>query len=150
MNDWLSEMRLKRAALFGAGLGYLAVTILSWAPRDYRFHTVVVSDKLEHTLAYLLLGGLTVLAAQQTLKVYRLALAIVAFAGVLELGQHFIPDRVASVWDFLASATGAILGVSITALALRWLARQLDSADTERLEAGSASHSACTTSDTSP
>ena len=32
MNDWLSDMRLKRAALFGSVLGYLAVTLLSWVP----------------------------------------------------------------------------------------------------------------------
>ena len=72
-------------------------------------------------MAYLLLGTLTVIAAQRNLNAHRLALAIVAYAGVLELGQLLIPNRVASVWDFLASATGAILGVSITALALRWL-----------------------------
>ncbi len=124
MNDWLSDMRLKRAALFGAGLGYLAVALLSWVPGDYRPHTVILSDKLEHALAYLLLGALTVIAAQPTRNAHRLALAIVAYAGALELGQLLIPNRVGSVWDFLASATGAILGVSITALALRWLVRQ--------------------------
>ncbi len=124
MNDWLSDLRLKRAALFGASLGFLTVALLSLVPGDFRPHTGVLSGKLEHALAYLLLGALTAIAARQTQKVHRLALAIVAYAGVLELGQLLIPGRVASIEDFVASATGAILGVSITALAFRWLARR--------------------------
>lgn len=114
-------MRLKHAALFGTGLGYLAVTFLSWVPGDYRPQIVGLSDKLEHVLAYLLLGALTTIAARQTVKAHWLALAIVAYGGVLELGQLLIPNRVPSVWDFLANATGVILGVLITTLTLRWL-----------------------------
>ena len=122
MNDWLSDKRLKLAALSVAGLGYVAVALLSWLPAAYRPHIVVVSDKLEHALAYLLLGALTAIAARRTLNARRLALAIVAYAGVLELGQLLIPSRVVSVEDFLASAVGAIVGVSITTLGVRWLA----------------------------
>ena len=123
MNKLLSRTRLKHVILFGAGLGYLAVALVSWLPAAYRPHIVVVSDKFEHALAYLLLGALTVIAAQPTLEAHRLALAIVTYADLLELGELFIPNRVVSVWDFVGSATGAILGVSITALALRRLAR---------------------------
>ena len=72
-------------------------------------------------MAYLLLGALTVIAAQPTLEAHRLALAIVTYADLLELGELFIPNRVVSVWDFLANATGVILGVLITTLTLRWL-----------------------------
>jgi VanZ family protein len=124
MNKLLSRTRLKHVILFGAGLGYLAVALVSWLPAAYRPHIVVVSDKFEHALAYLLLGALTAIAARQTLNAYRLALAIVAYAGLLELGQLLIPSRVSSVEDFVASAAGAIMGVLITTLALRRLARQ--------------------------
>ena len=81
-----------------------------------------VSDKLEHALAYLLLGAVSVLAMRQIISPHRLALALVAYAGVLEFGQLLIPSRVFSVEDFLASAAGAIVGVSIAALAVRRLA----------------------------
>jgi len=116
MNNWLSDKRLKLAALSVAGLGYVAVALLSWLPAAYRPHIVVVSDKLEHALAYLLLGALTAIAARRTLNASWLALAIVAYAGVLELGQLLIPSRVASVGDFVASAAGAIVGVLIASL----------------------------------
>ena len=115
-------MRFRRAALFGAGLAYLSVALLSFLPTAYRPHLFGVSDKLEHAFAYLLLGALTAMAARRTLNARRLALAIVAYAGVLELGQLLIPSRVVSVEDFLASAVGAIVGVSITTLGVRWLA----------------------------
>jgi VanZ family protein len=65
MYDWLSGIRLKLAVLFGTGLGYVAVALLSWLPAAYRPHLVVVSDKLEHAMAYLLLGALSALAMRQ-------------------------------------------------------------------------------------
>ncbi len=122
MIDWLSDIRVRAAVLFSAGLGYLAVALLSWMPAAYRPHIFVVSDKLEHALAYLLLGAVSVLATRQIISPHRLALALVAYAGVLEFGQLLSPSRVFSVEDFMASAAGAIVGVSIAALAVRRLA----------------------------
>jgi VanZ family protein len=40
-------------------------------------------------------------------------LAVVAYAAVLELGQIFIPGRVASLADFAASSAGAVLGITL-------------------------------------
>jgi VanZ family protein len=114
--------QIKLVALFCAGLGYVAVALLSWMPAAYRPDIGGVSDKLEHALAYLLLGALSAIAMRQTVNAHRLALAIIAYAGVLELGQLLIPDRVASVADFLTSAGGAIVGVSIVALVVRRVA----------------------------
>ena len=119
MKVWLSHRNLKLAALFGASLGYCAVALLSLMPAAYRPHIIVVSDKLEHALAYLLLGALSALAMRQPRRVHRLALAIVAYAGILELSQLLLPSRVASFEDFAASAGGAIVGVSIGALLIR-------------------------------
>ena len=111
---------IKLIAIFCAGLGFVALTLLSWwMPAAYRPDFGGMSDKLEHAFAYLLLGALTAIAARHALKAYWLALAIVAYAGILELGQLLIPGRVVSVADFLASAAGAIVGVSIVALAAR-------------------------------
>ena len=120
MKVWLSDRNLKLAALFGASSGYCAVALLSLMPAAYRPHIIVMSDKLEHALAYLLLGALSALAMRQPRRhVHRLALAIVAYAGILELSQLLLPSRVASFEDFAASAGGAIVGVSIGALLIR-------------------------------
>jgi VanZ family protein len=134
MRDWLLDITLKRVALLGAALSYLIIALLSLLPAAYRLSISFASDKLEHTLAYLLLGVLSVLAMRQTIDARRLALGIVVYAAVLELGQALIPSRVPSFGDFVWSAAGAIVGVSLAALAVNRVARQLSRAETARVE----------------
>lgn len=134
MRDWFSDKRLKLAALSGAGLGYLAVASLSWLPAAYRPDSIVVSDKFVHMFAYMLLGALSVIATRQIVDTRGIALAVVAYAGLLEFGQLLIPSRAASAADFIASATGAIMGVWLTTLVLRWLARRLNLSKTGRVK----------------
>jgi VanZ family protein len=122
MKDWLSNKNLKRTALFGAGVGYFVIALLSLMPAAYRPDIGSVSDKFEHALAYLLLGALSALAMRRTAPA--LALAIVAYGGALELSQLLIPSRVPSFGDFVAGALGAIVGVSIVVLLVRRLATQ--------------------------
>lgn len=118
------DRRVKLAARLGVGLLAVAVALLSLLPRDYRLHTGVLSGKLEHALAYLLLGAVMTIAARRSHKPHRVALALVAYAGVLELGQLIISSRrEATIGGFVASAGGAILGVSITTLAFSRFAR---------------------------
>lgn len=114
---------MKLAARLGVGLLAVAVALLSLLPRDYRLHTGVLSGKLEHALAYLLLGAVMTIAARRRHKPHRVALALVAYAGVLELGQLIISSREATIGGFVASAGGAILGVSITTVAFSRFAR---------------------------
>ena len=119
MRDLLADIRLKLIALICAALGFLAVALLSWMPAAYRPDIGGVSDKIEHALAYLVLGALTTIALRQRFNPNWIAFAIVAYAGVLELGQALVPSRVTSFEDFVASAVGAIVGVSIVALLIR-------------------------------
>ena len=65
MRDLLADIRLKLIALIGAALGFLAVALLSWMPAAYRPDIGGVSDKIEHALAYLVLGALTTIALRQ-------------------------------------------------------------------------------------
>lgn len=88
---------IRPAALCNASLGFFTLAFLSWVPSDYRLSTLVLSGTLEYALAYLLLGLMAVVAGQQTRNVHQLFLAIVAFAGGLELGKLIIPRRVASL-----------------------------------------------------
>jgi VanZ family protein len=134
MRHWFSDINVKLVTFLGAALGYFAVALLSWMPAAYRPNIVIVSDKLEHALAYLLLGALSVIATRQIVNPRWIGLAIVAYAGVLESGQLLIPGRVASVADFVASAAGAIVGVWLITLALRPLPRRADPGETERAE----------------
>jgi VanZ family protein len=51
---------------------------------------------------------------------WRVAAVVVAYAGLLELGQSFVPGRHAALEDFYFSAAGAIVGI-LTCAALRLL-----------------------------
>ena len=123
MRSSLSDMVLKRGALFMAGCGYLTVALCALVPGEYRPHIEGFSGKEEHALAYLVLGVLTVIAARQRVNVVRLCLIIVAYAGILEFLQLFAPGRHAAVGDFLASSLGGIMGITLATFALRRVAR---------------------------
>jgi VanZ family protein len=102
-----------------AGL-YLTVIILALSPSSFVPHLIGLSDKVEHGLAFLVLGFLTAGTAPASVGVLRLALPVVAFAAGLELSQFVSPTRSVDCADFVASATGAIIGISIRVGARRW------------------------------
>ena len=114
---------LKRAAHLCMGVGYLVVALSSLVPGKYRPHIDGLSGKEEHALAYLVLGALTVIGTRPNVKLDRLCLLIVAYAGVLEVLQNFAPDRHPAVGDFIASSLGGITGIVLTAFTLSRSAR---------------------------
>jgi hypothetical protein len=48
-----------------------------------------------------------------------ISIALVAFAGAVELGQLFVPDRHARLSDFIVDAAAACIGVLFAAVAAR-------------------------------
>ena len=92
---------------------YVAVAVLAAVPAQLRPHVPAASDKIEHILAFLVLGALTTIAGTRRMSARRLVGVLVAYAVILELGQMFIPGRDASVMDMAASSAGAILGVTL-------------------------------------
>lgn len=124
MRTSLPDTVLKRVAMVVAGCGYLAVAVVSLVPGPFRPHVDGLSGREEHALAYLVLGVLTVIAARRTVNAYGLCLILAAYAGILELGQLFVAGRHAAVGDFMASTAGAIVGVTLTTLALKLRARK--------------------------
>ena len=76
-------------------------------------------DKLVHFGVFL--GFALLLYLDRPLKVLWTFLISCAFAGAVELVQHFLPYRDADWWDFLAGAAGAGVGavIAMTGLAKR-------------------------------
>jgi VanZ family protein len=105
----------RRVELAAAGC-YVAIAVLSSVPGDLRPHVPGFSDKVEHLVAFLALGVVTSLIAPRLLSWARLSAVVVTYAAVLELGQIFVPGRVASLADLTASAAGALLGVTLVFL----------------------------------
>lgn len=98
----------------------LALLIASWTPGEEMIRTGVLSGRMEHLLAYGISGAFTFAMLAERCALAWIAIALVAYAGLLEFGQAFVPGRHAKLADFLFSAIGAVLGV-IAGLSLRHL-----------------------------
>lgn len=62
------------------------------------------NTRLEHTIAYLI-AGIAVFVAYPRQSIWSITALLCAYAGVLELGQLFIPGRHAAIVDWVASST---------------------------------------------
>lgn len=89
-------------------LALAVVAVLSLLPRT-ALPEPVVSDKIEHLCAYVVLGGLGGLASRgRPLGVF---VALFAFGAGLEALQTLVPGRFGDLADVLANAAGALLGL---------------------------------------
>jgi hypothetical protein len=103
------------------------LTALSWTPGWLMPQRGPLSPQDEHLLAYFLGGFLVMLALNRSLTYGNIGLCLVGFAGTLEIGQAFIPERSPDFSSFLASAGGGLAGVFVAWL-LMTFARLVPSA----------------------
>lgn len=67
---------------------------------------------------FALLGSATVKSAK---AMHVLALAVIAYSSLMEIGQYFLPGRSMSALDLLANALGVLPGLAL----VKWLNPQL-------------------------
>jgi VanZ family protein len=70
-------------------------------------------DKLAHFLSYGLFAILGFGLAGSRRGYFFLCLGIVAFSGLMEVGQSFVPGRFMSAYDMLANVVGVLLGATL-------------------------------------
>lgn len=87
----------------------VALVVLSWIPHEWEIRTGL-AGQIEHFIAYCGTGALLAFAYQEPPR-FRIALALVVLAGVLETGQAWVPGRSPQFVDFAASSLGALMGV---------------------------------------
>lgn len=75
-------------------------------------------DKLIHFSGFFVLGGLAMLAGWKT-STYRLVLALIGYAALTEILQHFIPGRSFSVLDWVADSMGLVIAALIVSVVLK-------------------------------
>ena len=90
-----------------------ALALASWLPGDEMIRTGA-NGRLEHAAAYLI-SGLAVLTAYHQRPKWLMATLMTCYAGVLELGQLFVPGRHAAILDWLASSSGVLCAVVLVA-----------------------------------
>jgi VanZ family protein len=92
-------------------LNGFALMLASWTPGPYVVRSHVMSGQVEHFIAYFLSGLLVSAAMSDRLSPWRVTIILVTYAGILELGQLFVPGRHAAFSDFATSGLGAVAGV---------------------------------------
>ena len=119
-------LRLKIASRLAAWACNVAVAVLSLTPSEQMLRTGL-SGQVEHVLAYTGTALITAMAfAERGLS--RIALALLIYAGGLEFLQRFSPGRTSSIWDFLFSGAGVLIGIGVFALLAKWVARSIQQA----------------------
>jgi VanZ family protein len=99
--------RMWGALRIAAWLSLLALVIASWTPGYYMVRTGV-GGSFEHVGAYFVATLLWVLAYSR-LPPWGIGAALAAYAGILELGQLYVPGRHSQFEDFAASCAGIAL-----------------------------------------
>lgn len=85
------------------------------------------ADKVLHLLAFLTLAAIPAAAIADTRWVLLVALFLIAVGGGIEVAQSFVPNRVASGFDWAMDVVGIGLGVALGRVANPILCRLLPS-----------------------
>ncbi len=112
------ERLLKIAAWFCVAL----IALLSLLPAQEMVRTGL-GGQLEHFIAYAGTGAIAALAYRRV-PAWRLAVALAAYAGLLEIAQNFSPGRSPALIDATASALGAAAGLTLARAAARGIMRR--------------------------
>jgi VanZ family protein len=93
---------------FAAWLSVLGLALASWTPGDEMIRTGA-NGKVEHALAYFI-SALLLLWSYPRWTHWLLGGALVIYAGILEVGQIYVPGRNSQFGDFAASSLGVLIG----------------------------------------
>lgn len=116
----LPTLRYPRAWLFAGAVIALVVTLVSLLPAEH-VPQMGVSDKIEHAVAYLLLGFWFASVTSRQDYVF-LLLALAALGGGIEIAQGLMRlGRQADLRDFVADVLGSGAGILLAMTPLgRW------------------------------
>lgn len=70
-------------------------------------------DKLLHFLTYAVFAALACRAVREERHLFYACLGIIAYGGLMEVLQSFMPERVMSGYDFLANTLGVVVGALV-------------------------------------
>jgi VanZ family protein len=94
------------ALRFVAWACVIGLAVASWTPGQEMVRTGF-NTRLEHVAAYLI-AGIAVIIAYPRKPSWSITATLSIYAGVLELGQMYIPGRHAAWLDWIASSSGAL------------------------------------------
>lgn len=106
-----------------AVLGLLLLAAASLLPADRSPPRTVLPGPVEHFLAYAVVSAVAAFAFVNSARLWLLGFALIGYAAVLELAQHWASGRSPNMMDFAASSAGAVTGIALCGVVLRLLAK---------------------------
>jgi len=106
----------------GSLIEYIMLKMSPWWPWQFSDQSISVFpvDKLVHVMLFALCAFLLTVGWLCEIRSWLpLFLMLVAYAGITEFLQYFIPGRGASTFDFLADGIGAAIGISLALMFAR-------------------------------
>ncbi|MEH6519531.1 MAG: VanZ family protein [Halioglobus sp.] len=94
------------------------ITFVSLQPGD-SMPSVGSWDKVGHFLAYAVFAVLAYHVVKNPRQYLTVCLVIIAFSGLMEVAQSFMPGRMMSAYDLLANALGVAVGAFIARATFR-------------------------------
>ena len=104
--------RMPKSLRFFAWLSVVGLAVASWTPGEYMIRTGV-GGSFEHIAAYLI-STLLLVSAFPHYSPWAIGGALAAYAGILEIGQIYVPGRHSHLEDFAASCLGVAVIVALT------------------------------------
>lgn len=99
------------ALRFVAWACLIGIAVVSWTPNWRPEHALFFrtgfNTRLEHVAAYLT-TGIAVINAYPRSPTWTMVAVLCGYAGILELGQIYVPGRHAAFLDWLASCSGVL------------------------------------------
>src|SRR5262249_21202073 len=110
-------MRIENVLRFIGWFGVAAIGVLSLMPGDARPGLgSYVPGQLNHFLAYFVTASMLASGDRSRAHVITIPLGLIAYAGLLEIAQLWIPGRTSQLSDFIASGLGALIGLGFIQL----------------------------------
>jgi VanZ family protein len=109
--------RLSQWLPFFAWLSVVGLAIASWTPGEEMIRTGA-RGSFEHIAAYFI-STLMLVGAYPSRSPWTIGGALAVYAGILEIGQIYVPGRHSQLEDFAASC----LGVAIIIVPILWIRR---------------------------
>src|SRR5581483_6592617 len=106
---FLEKPRIRAAIRAAAWICVIAIAILSLTPREHLYRTSL-GGHFVHVIAYAGCAWLCLVTCGRRRTEITIAGLLVAYAGVLEILQLWVPGRHSGLDDLAASATGVAAG----------------------------------------
>lgn len=93
----------------------VGITVLSLIPPISKI-SLNKSDKIGHFIAYSVLTVNGLMIQKYQTKKYWMLIAFIAYGGLMEFIQGYVPGREVSIWDVAANTSGVLIGFTLIQL----------------------------------